>query len=87
MGNYIYMYIYIFKNQSIHLTTIPYPIYPQKHPPKKQTHQDCFFADNELWIVMEFCLGGSVADTLDATERTLTEPQVGAVCPFLGGLG
>lgn len=38
--------------------------------------RDCFFADNELWIVMEFCMGGSVADMLDATERTLTEPQV-----------
>ena len=25
---------------------------------------------------MEFCLGGSVADLLDATERTLAEPQV-----------
>lgn len=40
---------------------------------------------------MEFCLGGSVADTLDATERTLTEPQVGgcdlSFCFKGGGYG
>lgn len=41
---------------------------------------DCFFLDNELWIVMEFCLGGSVSDMLDATETTLTEPQIRSIC-------
>lgn len=41
---------------------------------------DCFFLDNELWIVMEFCLGGSVSDMLDATEKTLTEAQIRSVC-------
>lgn len=50
---------------------------PWPHPcPLILRKQDCFFADNELWIVMEFCMGGSVADMLDATEKTLTEPQV-----------
>lgn len=44
--------------------------------------QDCFFADNELWIVMEFCMGGSVADMLDATEKTLTEPQASSLARF-----
>jgi serine/threonine kinase 4 len=42
--------------------------------------KDCFFVDNELWIVMEFCLGGSVSDMLDATEKTLTEAQIRSVC-------
>ncbi len=42
--------------------------------------KDCFFVDAEIWIVMEFCLGGSVADMLDATQRTLSEPQIRAIC-------
>lgn len=45
-----------------------------------KTTQDCFFVDNELWIVMEFCIGGSVSDMLDATEKTLTEAQIRCIC-------
>lgn len=53
----------------------PNPTMPTLPIIQYDTTQDCFFADNELWIVMEFCMGGSVADILDATEKTLTEPQ------------
>ena len=42
--------------------------------------KDCFFIDNELWIVMEFCMGGSVSDMLDATDKTLTEAQIKCIC-------
>ncbi|TFJ85058.1 hypothetical protein NSK_003482 [Nannochloropsis salina CCMP1776] len=42
--------------------------------------KDCFFVDAEIWIIMEFCMGGSVADMLDATQRTLSEPQIRSIC-------
>ena len=33
----------------------------------------------ELWIVMEFCSGGSVSDIMRVTRKTLTEPQIVSV--------
>eukprot|EP01118_Nematostelium_gracile_P006090 TRINITY_DN1947_c0_g1_i1.p1 TRINITY_DN1947_c0_g1~~TRINITY_DN1947_c0_g1_i1.p1 ORF type:complete len:436 (-),score=149.68 TRINITY_DN1947_c0_g1_i1:71-1378(-) len=35
-----------------------------------------YFKDNELWIVMEFCGAGSVADLMRITTKTLTEDQI-----------
>eukprot|EP01119_Soliformovum_irregulare_P004214 TRINITY_DN15220_c0_g1_i1.p1 TRINITY_DN15220_c0_g1~~TRINITY_DN15220_c0_g1_i1.p1 ORF type:complete len:431 (-),score=113.41 TRINITY_DN15220_c0_g1_i1:552-1844(-) len=35
-----------------------------------------YFKDNELWIVMEFCGGGSVSDAMKITQKTLTEDQI-----------
>jgi len=42
--------------------------------------KDCYFVDAEIWIIMEFCMGGSVADMLDATQHVLSEPQIRAIC-------
>ena len=38
-----------------------------------------FQQDRELWIVMEYCAGSSLHDIMEATERCLTETQIGAV--------
>ncbi|KAJ6248561.1 serine/threonine-protein kinase hippo [Anaeramoeba flamelloides] len=41
---------------------------------------DTYFCDNELYIVMEYCGGGSVADILETTDETLNENQCASVC-------
>lgn len=33
-----------------------------------------------LWIVMEYCGGGSVADLMNVTEEPLEEPQIAYIC-------
>ncbi|XP_062111408.1 serine/threonine-protein kinase 1 [Humulus lupulus] len=33
-----------------------------------------------LWIVMEYCGGGSVADLMNVTEESLEEPQIAYIC-------
>jgi len=38
-----------------------------------------YFKESELWIVMEYCGGGSVADLMKVLDRTLTEEQIAAV--------
>jgi len=38
-----------------------------------------YFKDNELWIVMEFCGGGSVSDLMRILDKTLTEDQIAVV--------
>ena len=39
----------------------------------------CFLINNQLWIVMELCEGGSLNDLMKLTRSTLTEEQI-AVC-------
>eukprot|EP00752_Nemacystus_decipiens_P005932 g5357.t1 len=36
---------------------------------------DCFYKDNEAWLVMDFVGGGSVSDILEACEVTLSEAE------------
>ncbi|KAL6064718.1 non-specific serine/threonine protein kinase [Balamuthia mandrillaris] len=46
-----------------------------------------YFKDNELWIVMEYCGGGSVSDIMRIVNKTLTEEQIAVVVYYvLNGL-
>lgn len=38
-----------------------------------------YLKDNDLWIVMEFCGAGSVADLMRITDKTLNEDQISVV--------
>lgn len=38
-----------------------------------------YFKDSELWIVMEYCGGGSVSDLMKILDKTLTEEQIAVV--------
>eukprot|EP00007_Cunea_sp_BSH-02190019_P007403 CAMPEP_0174230264 /NCGR_PEP_ID=MMETSP0417-20130205/1057_1 /TAXON_ID=242541 /ORGANISM="Mayorella sp, Strain BSH-02190019" /LENGTH=751 /DNA_ID=CAMNT_0015307915 /DNA_START=114 /DNA_END=2366 /DNA_ORIENTATION=- len=39
----------------------------------------CFFDEEFLWILMDYCRMGSVLDLMTLTKRTLTEDQIAAV--------
>lgn len=39
----------------------------------------CYLVNNQLWIVMELCVGGSLNDLMKLTGHSFTEPQI-AVC-------
>eukprot|EP01080_Neovahlkampfia_damariscottae_P002831 gene2831-4238_t len=39
-----------------------------------------YLKNNKLWIALEYCGGGSLADILTLLQETLTEPQIAAVC-------
>ncbi len=39
-----------------------------------------YLKDDDLWLIMEYCDAGSVADLMKTTESTLTETQISAVC-------
>jgi serine/threonine protein kinase len=39
-----------------------------------------FFEDGCLWLIMEFCDGGSLCDIIKTLEKPLTETQLSAVC-------
>lgn len=46
-----------------------------------------FLGNKELWIVMEFCAGGSLADVIRISKQTLNEPQLmGVTASCLLGL-
>lgn len=49
------------------------------HPNVVQ-YLDSFYHAGYLWIVMEFCGGGSVSDVMMAQEKPLTEDQIAYVC-------
>jgi len=38
-----------------------------------------YFHSSDLWIVMEYCGGGSVADIMRLRKKTMTEPQIRAI--------
>ena len=42
-----------------------------------------YFKDQDLWIVMEFCAGGSVSDILHILNRGLTEDQIAMVMYYV----
>jgi len=39
-----------------------------------------YLKEGELWIVMEYCDGGSVSDIMKSTKKPLTEEQISAIC-------
>lgn len=39
-----------------------------------------YIKDGDLWLIMDYCSAGSVADLIKITKRTLTEPQIASVC-------
>lgn len=41
--------------------------------------ESCFVEDKNLWIVMEYCSAGSIADLLKLSKKVLTEDQI-VVC-------
>ncbi|GAM24111.1 hypothetical protein SAMD00019534_072860 [Acytostelium subglobosum LB1] len=43
------------------------------------TYHGSFKRDSEIWIVMEYCGGGSVCDAIKITNKTLTEEQIAVV--------
>ncbi|KAJ5066244.1 sterile20-like kinase isoform b-related [Anaeramoeba ignava] len=43
-------------------------------------YYDTYSKDNELWIVMEYCGGGSVSDIIETCDTTLNEEQIASVC-------
>lgn len=49
------------------------------HPNVVQ-YLDSFYHAGYLWIVMEFCGGGSVSDVMAAQDKPLTEQQIAYVC-------
>ncbi|CAK91506.1 unnamed protein product (macronuclear) [Paramecium tetraurelia] len=38
-----------------------------------------FYKDGNLWLVMEYCVGGSIIDLLKITQKTLTESEIAAI--------
>lgn len=42
-------------------------------------YNGCYQRENELWIVMEYCGGGSISDLMTILNTTLTENQIAAV--------
>ncbi|CEO99960.1 non-specific serine/threonine protein kinase [Plasmodiophora brassicae] len=43
-------------------------------------YKGSFRRENEIWIVMEFCCAGSLADIMHICKLTLNEEQIAAVC-------
>mmetsp|Transcript_20182 Transcript_20182/g.34037 ORF Transcript_20182/g.34037 Transcript_20182/m.34037 type:complete len:688 (-) Transcript_20182:3070-5133(-) len=41
-----------------------------------------FNFESEIWIVMQYCAGGSMSDVFDATQTTLTEPILRVIMAF-----
>eukprot|EP01156_Anaeramoeba_ignava_P001960 Anaeramoba_ignava/a217204_6345.p2 GENE.a217204_6345~~a217204_6345.p2 ORF type:complete len:252 (-),score=66.47 a217204_6345:1051-1806(-) len=39
-----------------------------------------YFKTDSLWIVMEYCGGGSVSDIIETCDTTLNEEQIASVC-------
>ncbi|GJQ81505.1 hypothetical protein Trydic_g14658 [Trypoxylus dichotomus] len=46
-----------------------------------------YFKNTDLWIVMEYCGGGSVSDVMKLRKKTLTEDEIATIlCDILKGL-
>ncbi len=43
---------------------------------------ECFLFDNELWLVMELCDGGSLHDLKEAKKTPFNETEIKAVMAF-----
>eukprot|EP00297_Palpitomonas_bilix_P024731 CAMPEP_0113891294 /NCGR_PEP_ID=MMETSP0780_2-20120614/14673_1 /TAXON_ID=652834 /ORGANISM="Palpitomonas bilix" /LENGTH=153 /DNA_ID=CAMNT_0000880889 /DNA_START=62 /DNA_END=519 /DNA_ORIENTATION=- /assembly_acc=CAM_ASM_000599 len=43
------------------------------------SYYESFFKDDTLWIVMEYCGGGSISDIMERLHSPLTEPQIALV--------
>jgi serine/threonine protein kinase len=41
---------------------------------------ESYIKDGDLWMIMEYCAVGSIADLIKVTKKTLTEPQIASVC-------
>ena len=39
-----------------------------------------YIKESDLWLIMEYCSAGSVADLIKITKKTLTEAQIASVC-------
>jgi serine/threonine protein kinase len=39
-----------------------------------------YIKDNDLWLILEYCNAGSVADLIKITGRTLTETEIASIC-------
>lgn len=46
------------------------------------SYVESYLFDRELWIVMEYCAGGSISDLNNVTKGTLNEEQLQAVIAF-----
>ncbi len=39
-----------------------------------------YMKDNDLWLILEYCNPGSVADIIKITKKTLTEAEIASIC-------
>ena len=39
-----------------------------------------YMKDNDLWLILEYCNPGSVADLVKVSKRTLTETEIASIC-------
>jgi serine/threonine protein kinase len=49
------------------------------HPNVVQ-YKGSYVKDGKLWIAMEFCAGGSIADIMEITTQPLSEDQIAVIC-------
>ena len=41
---------------------------------------DCYVTDEEIWIILEYCQLGSLADIIRMTEQPFTEGEIACIC-------
>jgi len=49
------------------------------HHPHALEYRECWLPKGEVWIVMEFCDGGSVSDILETLQKPLAEIYIAAI--------
>ncbi|XP_017287005.1 serine/threonine-protein kinase 4-like [Kryptolebias marmoratus] len=54
-------------------------IMQQCHSPHVVRYYGSYFKNSDLWIVMEYCGGGSVSDIIRIRNKTLTEEEIATV--------
>ena len=62
----------VFYNELEALSTIQHPFIVRLF--------EAYNANDELWLVLEYCQMGSIADLLKITQEPFTEPEIAAVC-------
>ncbi|KAJ3437533.1 sterile20-like kinase isoform b-related [Anaeramoeba flamelloides] len=55
------------------------------HHPNVVRYYDSYLMENELWIVLEYCGGGSIAEMMKITKSTYNEDQIVAVVKSILG--